>query len=463
MTSFHRHGDCLTVVVALLGITVLWTSCSLVNQEPANQSPQVQIREADTTVVARNGRVRLTVSASDEDDDPLRYEWTAGGAGSFTDSLSNTTLWIAPSEILGSSEFFLITVTILDSQDETEDPVETFLIKVVQRPPELIAPADTTISFREPFILVQAAATDEDNDPLTFDWEVLEGGLTTDRLRQQVQTRDGVSILRLSTLEPGEVLMALTMTDGFDTIRSEFVVSVTTPDLPATGTAILELPSASGGTRNYEIDVYEYPNQRGVEPLLVESWFEAQALCRERDMRLCTVEEWVNACEGPESRQFSSVDDRASLPEEFGLRFCNEQGSGLWGGDVENLEAMAPSGSFPNCTSGTGVYDLTGNALEWLQEWVPPEANALTTVGVGRRGAFSLSSTIFSGASCGNTSRLELIQLEGDLPRPVSQAFLDSLFSAPIDPFFVEVARNSVQLSQYFTPEGLRRGFRCCR
>jgi len=463
MTSFHRHGDCLTVVAALLVMTALWSSCSLVNQEPANQSPLVQIREADTTIVSRNGRVQLTVSASDEDDDPLRYEWTAGG-GSFTDSLSNTTFWIAPSEIFGNSEFFLISVTILDSQDETKDPVETFLIEVVQRPPVLIAPSDTIVSFREPFVLIQASATDEDNDPLTFDWEVLEGGLAADLVGLQVQTRDSLSTLRLATLEPGEILLALSMTDGSDTIRSEFVVTVAAPDLPATGTATLELPSADGGTRNYEIDVYEYPNQQGVEPLLIESWFEAEALCRARDMRLCTVEEWVNACEGPESRVVSSIDDRASLPEEFGLRFCNEQGSGLWGGDNQNLEDVAPSGSFPNCTSGTGAYDLTGNALEWLQEWAPPAANATTTEGVGRRGVFSISSTIFSGSSCASVSPgLGVIKLEGELPRPVTQAFLDSLLSAPIDPAFVEEARQSPTLSPYFTVEGSRRGFRCCR
>lgn len=444
-------------------LATLWSACSLVNQPPPNQSPKVQISEVDTTVVSRGGRVELRVSASDEDDDPLRYEWNALGSGSFTDSLANTTFWIAPTQIFGNSEFFSISVTIIDNQPDTEDPVVTFLIEVVQRAPVLRAPSDTLVSFREPVVLLQASATDEDNDVVTFDWVLRDGGLTADRVRLQQQTRDSVSTLLLLALEPGVVPLELVVTDGSDTLRSELDVTVTQPVLPEGGTSVLELPSLDGGTRSYEIDVYEYPNQRGVEPLFVDSWFEAEALCRARDMRLCSVEEWINACQGPEARSVSSVDDRDGLPQEFGLRFCNEQGSDLWGGDNQDLEAVAPSGSFPNCTSGSGTYDMTGNAFEWVQEWVPPEAGATSTEGVGRRANFSRSSTVFTGTSCsGFGPALGLLQLEGDLPRPVPQAFVDSLFWAPISAAFVDSVRTSPTYAPYFDT-GLRRGFRCCR
>ena len=103
VTGACRQVDGLSLVAALTLAAALWTSCSLVNQELPNESPVVQVRMADTTVVARGGRVELTVTASDEDDDPLRYEWSAGGAGSFTDSLASTTQWIAPTQIFGRS------------------------------------------------------------------------------------------------------------------------------------------------------------------------------------------------------------------------------------------------------------------------------------------------------------------------------------------------------------------------
>jgi len=83
---------------------------------------------------------------------------------------------------------------------------------------------------------------------------------------------------------------------------------------------------------------------------------------------------------------------------------------------------------------------------------------------VGRRGAFSLSSTIFAGASCAAVSTLNLVQeLEGDLPRPTPQSFIDSVLSAPIDPGFVIAVQSAPNFSGYFTDPGLRRGFRCCR
>ena len=465
VTGTCRQVDDLSLVATLTLAVALWTSCSLVNQELPNESPVVQVRMADTTVVARGGRVELTVTASDEDDDPLRYEWSAGGAGSFTDSLASATHWIAPTQIFGRSEFFLISVTITDSQPETKDPVETFLIEVVQRPPVLTAPGDTLVSFRDPEIVLEASATDQENDVLTFEWEVLEeGGLSADQLSLQTQSRDGATTLRMLPLVPGEVAMSVFTTDGTDTIRSEFTVEVTAPDLPEGGTVSLSLPATDGSTHNYEIDVYEYPNQKGVAPLLVDSWFEAQTLCLQSGMRLCSREEWVNACQGPDNRSVSSVDDRDVLPEEFGLRFCNEVGSGLWGGDDQNLEDVAPSGSFPNCTSGTGAYDLTGNAFEWMQVWVPPAAEAVTLEGVGRAAAFSFSSTIFSGFLCGQTSTLGVMQLQGDLPQPTPQAFIDSVLSESVDPAFVDSARTSPVYSDYLSDaSGLRYGFRCCR
>jgi len=468
--SATRHIRCPRDAARSLGLAVtglaavLWTSCSLVNQELPNQPPVVQVRDVDTLVVARGGHVSFTVSASDEDDDPLRYEWTALGAGRFSDSLASRTRWIAPTQIVGSSEFFLVSVTIIDSRPETEDPVESFLIEVVQRVPVLIAPRDTVISFRDPEVVLVARASDEDNDALSFAWEVLEeDGLAANQVRPRTQNADSMSTLRLLALVPGDVVLEVSAGDGADTVKAEFTVSVLAPDLPEGGTVTLSLPSVDGGTRNYEIDVYEYPNQRGVAPLLVESWFEAEALCRERDMRLCAQDEWVNACRGPESLPFSSVDDRDDLPEQFGLRYCNEIGSDLSGGDLVDPETVAPSGSFPNCTSGSGVYDQTGNAREWMQEWIGPAAGATTTEGVGRAGGQSASGTAFVRASCAFNLTFGAIQLEGDLPRPVPRAFIDSMLWAPADPAFADSARTSAVYQNYFSEPGERSGFRCCR
>jgi hypothetical protein len=162
-------------VVLGLGFFVL--SCSLVHQDPPNESPVVQVREADTTRVNRGGKVGLRVTASDEDDDPLTYLWLADG-GSFADSTDNATEWIAPTEIFGSSEIFLVTVIVQDNQLETQDPVETFLIEVVQRPPVWVAVPEAQSTTTGDTLVLWALADDEDGDGLTYEWR-LHGGVTS--------------------------------------------------------------------------------------------------------------------------------------------------------------------------------------------------------------------------------------------------------------------------------------------
>lgn len=159
------HLSSLPVLAAALAAG----SCTFFHQDLPNVPPVVQVTEADTTQVKRGGRVSLRVAASDEDDDPLTYLWRAE-AGSFTDSTGNVTDWIAPNQIEGSSEVFLITVTIRDGDLETEDPVESFEIEVVQRPPTLRSvPESRTIAARDTVDL-SARGVDEDGDVLTYLW-----------------------------------------------------------------------------------------------------------------------------------------------------------------------------------------------------------------------------------------------------------------------------------------------------
>lgn len=441
---------------AFVLLAAAWSGpgCSVLDQPLPNESPVVQVRQADTTRVARGGRVGLQVTASDADDDPLTYHWTALGAGQFTDSTSSATEWIAPARIAGSSEFFLLQVTIEDHQPDTEDPVESFLVEVVQRPPVLLAPGDTVVSFREPEVHLDVSAVDEDGDALSFRWEVLEGGrveLSTPR------ESAGQSRAALVALVPGPVRLAVAVDDGADTARAEIAVDVVADSLPEGGTVSLELPAAA--PRRYEIDLYEYPNRRGEAPLLVDSWFEAHALCQARGMRLCTAAEWANACRGPEGAQRSSADDPGRLPEAFGRRFCNETGSDLAGPDPA-FDAVAPSGSFPNCSSSAGVYDMTGNAFEWLADFYLSQPVVFDSVGVVAR--FTLSSTAFPGAGCGDIAPREAtIPIETDLPLPVPQAFIDSVLSAPITPERLDRIRAELAVYQGYFESG--RGFRCCR
>jgi hypothetical protein len=78
-------------------------------EPPVNKPPHIQGIVAIPEVVAREGLTRITVLASDPDDDPLTYRWSAP-AGSFTDSSEGVIRWKAPNE----AGIFPIKVVISD-------------------------------------------------------------------------------------------------------------------------------------------------------------------------------------------------------------------------------------------------------------------------------------------------------------------------------------------------------------
>jgi hypothetical protein len=354
-------------------------SCSLFHQELPNEKPVLQVSQADTTRLSRGGRVALEVRASDADDDPLAYHWSAFGAGSFTDSSSALTEWIAPTEIFGNSEFFLIKVTITDRQcdlipvaadrqkceDEIKAIEETFLIEVVQSIPTLeVSTLDTSISFASPALVIDAFGADADGDVLTFEWEALEG---RDPLLTVSAVAAGHSRARFLPLFPENHRLRIETSDGLETVRQEIPIEITAADIPEGGMVTIAVERSDGTTSSFEIDAFEYPNAKGEMPLRVENWFEAARLCEDQGKRLCRSPEWRTACRGAEGLTFSSPDDPNTLPANFGRRFCNVMGSEV-AGEEPSENDLAPSGSFPNCRSSAGVYDLTGNVSEWVED-----------------------------------------------------------------------------------------------
>lgn len=378
-------------------------ACSLVHDESPNDPPTLQVSRmicqapekafADTIVngvgaicqVRRGGEVRIEVRGADEDDDPLVYRWNAFGAGSFRDSVAKVeNSWFAPETILSDSEQFIIQVTIADRDcglvpdpddhqrciEDSEEFVENFFVEVVQRRPVLSVIADTTVLFSEPQILIDAFGTDPDDDPLEYNWTQLEGrenGLNIGQgaIRDEETARQIGSRASILALFPDNYLLRASISDGEALIEREITVQVPIePALPEGGMVRLTLPTTG---REYEIDAYEYPNAKGETPLQA-TFFEAVSFCGAQGKRLCSPTEWRTACQGEEGLSFSSLDDPTAYLglDHFGIRFCNVPGS-IFTLDtsLDLADQVAPSGSFPNCGSTTGVFDLTGNLDEW--------------------------------------------------------------------------------------------------
>jgi hypothetical protein len=233
---------------------------------------------------------------------------------------------------------------------------------------------------------------------------------------------------------PGDYLFGVSVDDGQDIVSAEIAIHIVLEEQPPeSGMMPFVLPLG----RDYETDVYEYPNRKGEVPVLVGSWFEAVQICMEQGKRLCSKAEWQYACQGEGGAQYSSYDDPQSFGRyPFGLRFCNTPGSEFAGNDPDPFTARAPSGSFPNCVSSMGVYDLTGNVGEWVGQF-----NALG-YWVGSTNA----DAVISLRPCSSSIDLPPLPVGFDFSQELSQEEIDAL--------------DNTNYSRYMQ---VSTGFRCCR
>jgi len=118
----------------------------------------------------------------------------------------------------------------------------------------------------------------------------------------------------------------------------------------------VEIEEVSDG---FFIDKYEFPNVPGELPLSDVSFIEAQTKCRSLGKRLCTLREWLKACQGPEVPDYC-------YGNEYRRDCCNEFKAEE--GSDQAQPVLERSGSRECCRSGYGVYDMTGNLWEWTSQ-----------------------------------------------------------------------------------------------
>jgi hypothetical protein len=123
--------------------------------------------------------------------------------------------------------------------------------------------------------------------------------------------------------------------------------------------------------RRFCIDVFEYPNLEGVRPAVRVDFREAERACSLEGKRLCTVDEWIFACEGTQMWPFPYGLERDAeacnidRPEPTPSRPEVARDPRRAAEENERLDQRVASGDKERCISPFGVRDLTGNVAEW--------------------------------------------------------------------------------------------------
>ncbi|NCF65959.1 MAG: SUMF1/EgtB/PvdO family nonheme iron enzyme [Chloroflexi bacterium] len=109
-------------------------------------------------------------------------------------------------------------------------------------------------------------------------------------------------------------------------------------------------------------------------PVIFVRWFDAEAFCQWRDARLPSEAEWEKAAGFDPIEGIRTIYPWGDAFDGTRLNFCDKNCPR----DFRDASAddghqdTAPVGSYVNGASPFGIYDMSGNVMEWVGDWYDP-------------------------------------------------------------------------------------------